>query len=250
MFPILLKIGPITIYTYGLFVALGFLAGIYYISKISNKGLLKEDALYNLLFGAIVCGIVGARLTYVLLNFGEFKNNFLSIFKLWEGGLVYYGGFIVVLAYGVFYTRKNKISLTRLADIFAPAILLGHFFGRIGCFMAGCCYGKVCSWGVTFTHSHSLAPTGVPLYPTQLFEAFGNLILFFVVHRYNQKPHTAGTTFSLYLILYSVMRFVIEFFRGDDRGAYIMYFSPSQIVSICLFTLGITFFYLLRKRNA
>jgi len=258
MLPIIFQIGGITLYSYGLFIAIGFLIAAYYVLKISSKTpvdskpQITEDQLYNLMFACIIAGIAGARLTYVLLNIPEFKHDVFSIIRVWEGGLVYYGGFISAAAYVVIHTKIKKIPLARTADTFAPAILIGHFFGRIGCLMAGCCYGKITEhapWAITFINQYSLAPLNVPLHPVQLYEALGNLILFFFLHRYNQKPHTAGTTFSLYLITYSAMRFALEFLRGDDRGGALLALSPSQTTSVILFTLGVTIFYILTKRS-
>ncbi len=248
MHPIMLSLGSITVYTYGFFIAVGFLTAFYYISyslKKSNNKIISQEDLYSLFLYAIIAAIVGARLLYVLVNIKDFIAAPLSVFKVWQGGLVYYGGFIAAAAFIIFYAKKKKIPLGKLSDIVAPALALGHLFGRIGCFFAGCCYGKTCDlpWAVVFTDAHSLAVKGIAVHPTQLYEAFGNLVIFAVLYFYNRKNHAAGKTFALYLVFYAVLRFSIEFFRGDFRGAVFAGLSISQTVSIFLLFSGLFIIY-------
>src|SRR3989339_541590 len=175
MFPVLLKIGPISIFTYGFFIAVGFLAGIFLATKEAKR--LGEDyeKIMDLCFYILVAAILGSRLFYVATSPEMFLKNPVEILKIWNGGLVFYGGFIAALVTGVIYLKVKNIPVWKTADIMAPSIALAHFFGRIGCFFAGCCYGKYCDlpWAVTFNHPDSLAPTGIPLHPTQLYEALG-----------------------------------------------------------------------------
>ncbi|MCL2144289.1 MAG: prolipoprotein diacylglyceryl transferase [Endomicrobia bacterium] len=250
MYPTLLSFGGFTVYTYGFFVALGFFAATLYVSKTAKPDIISQDSLYSLFLYAIIAAIAGARLLYVLTNLGEFVKSPLDIFKVWHGGLVYYGGFIVAVSYVVWYTKRKKILLSRLSDAIAPALGLGHFFGRIGCFFAGCCYGKVCGlpWAVTFKNSDTLALHGVPLHPVQIYEAAANLIIFIILHLYNKKEHLAGKTFALYLIIYAVLRFILEFFRGDYRGAAFAGLSIAQAVSAGLLIIGITIIYRTNKK--
>ncbi|MCL2335385.1 MAG: prolipoprotein diacylglyceryl transferase [Endomicrobia bacterium] len=248
MHPILFHFGHITLYTYGLFVALGFFAGSMYISygaKKMNPQIISQDELYSLLFYTVIFALVGARLLFIITEFREYAAAPLNVFKVWEGGLVYYGGFIAALLCVIIYTWRKKISILALGDIFAPALALGHFFGRIGCFFAGCCYGKSCElpWTVVFNNPDTLAARGIPLHPTQLYEAFCNIVLFVLLYRYNKKPHANGLTIAFYLIAYALFRFTIEFFRGDDRGAQFLGLSISQAVSIVILLIGIFLFY-------
>lgn len=250
MHPVLFSFGGFTVYTYGFFVAAGFFAAVLYISKNIRRGIISQDDLYSLFLHMIIAAVLGARALYVLTNPEDFLKAPQDIFKIWRGGLVYYGGFITAVLYAFYYAGKKKISLALLSDFAAPALGLGHFFGRIGCFFAGCCYGKACSlpWAVTFSNKDTMALGDTALHPTQLYEAFGNLAVFVFLHFYNKKQHPAGKTFALYLIIYSVLRFVIEFFRGDYRGGEFLGLSIAQNVSVILFITGLFIIYKADKR--
>ncbi len=222
MYPELFNFGSITIYTYGVCVALGFFFAMQYAIKYSLNTGASKNQLYDFFFYIILAGIIGARLLYIVINSGYFLANPLKTFQLWEGGLVYYGGFISSVTVGFIYLKLKKISIAKIADLVAPAVAIGHFFGRIGCFFSGCCYGKECDLFFAVNNR----------YPTQLFEAFVNLIIFFALHKFNKKEHKPGLTFLLYLIMYPGIRFIIEFFRGDDRGIFIIGLSLGQVISI------------------
>jgi phosphatidylglycerol:prolipoprotein diacylglycerol transferase len=179
----------------------------------------------------LIAAILGSRLFYVATSPEMFMNNPVEILKIWNGGLVFYGGFIAALVTGVVYLKVQNIPVWRTADIMAPSLALAHFFGRIGCFFAGCCYGKYCDlpWAVTFNHPDSLAPTGIPLHPTQLYESLSNLIIFSILWFFRKRKKHDGQIFWIYVLLYGVTRSVIETFRADFRGEYIFgYLSVSQ----------------------
>jgi len=183
--------------------------------------------------------IVGARFVYVTTYWREeFASQPLpEIFKIYHGGLVFYGGFIAGLITIIVYVRLNpKINFWQLADILAPAVSLGHVFGRVGCLLAGCCYGKPSSlpWAVKFSNTDSLAPKDVCLHPTQIYEALGNLAIFLILDRFNKTEHKRGSTVLAYMALYGTMRFAMEFLRGDDRGPMFLGLSQGQIISLIL----------------
>lgn len=224
MFPELFSIGPITVYTYGVLVALGFLAGTYY-AAANSKDVMPKQQVYDFIFYVILTGIIGARLLYVLINFSYYASKPVEILQIWKGGLVYYGGFFCVLIYAYFYCRNKKIDIFKLIDVFSPALALGHFFGRIGCFFSGCCYGKSTDCVLAVSGRH----------PTQLYEAAGNLIIFFVLNKILKSEHKKGYVFVWYMFLYSILRFIIEFFRGDDRGTFFLGMSPAQNISLVIF---------------
>lgn len=246
MHPILLSIGGFTVYSYGFFVAIGFVSAVLYMSyalKKSKYKIISQDQLYSLAIYLIIAAVIGARVLYELVeNFSGFIANPFDIFKVWQGGLVFYGGLITAVATFVFFAVKKKKNVLKLADLFAPAIALGHFFGRIGCFFAGCCYGKDCAlpWSVEFNNPDTLAVKGVHIHPTQLYEAFGNLIIFFILALYNKNrnKHKAGNTLALYFLGYGILRFTVEFFRADYRGGEFLGLSVSQVFSIILFAIG------------
>ena len=199
----------------------------------------------------MIFGVAGARLFFVFTNLNEFILYPLSIFKIWQGGLVYYGGFIAAIIFAGAYAKRKKIHLLKLGDFFAPALALGHALGRIGCFFAGCCYGKESGlpWAVVFINKHSLTVRGKPLHPTQLYEAFANLLLFVFLHFYSKKEHKPGVSFAVYITGYTVLRFIIEFFRVDYRGVQYFGFSVSQIISIFLFMIGVCIYAKTRKNG-
>ena len=229
MYPELFTIFGITIYTYGLMVAVGFFTGMTYIIKHTSNIPVKKDQMYDFLFYLIIFSIIGARLLYVLVNIDFFIQHPADIIKVWQGGLVFYGGFITAILYAVWYCKYKKIDIKKLADVFAPALALGHAFGRIGCFFSGCCYGKETQCFISINNK----------YPTQIMEAVGNLIIFFVLHKLYKKSHKNGYIFLLYLVLYSVLRFLIEFLRGDDRGTFFLGLSPAQNISLVIFVIAV-----------
>ena len=238
MYPELFSIGKFTIYTYGVLVAIGFFFGMQYVVKYS-KNIIAKQQLYDFLFYMILVGIIGARLFYVCLDLGYYLSHPLEIIQVWKGGLVYYGGFIAVFIFSFIYFKNKKINIIKLMDVFAPALALGHLFGRIGCFFSGCCYGKNTDCFLAIAHKH----------PTQLYESFGNLIIFFILHTLLKKPHKDGYVFVLYMLLYSILRFSVEFFRGDDRGIFIFSLSPAQNISIIIFMIAMTFIFNMHRNK-
>jgi phosphatidylglycerol:prolipoprotein diacylglycerol transferase len=250
MFPELLKLGSLTIRTYGFFVAVGFMAALQYLLWRGQKRGFKESEILDLSLYTIVGGLLGGRLMYVALNAGFYLKQPLKIFQIWEGGLVFYGGFVAGALVIIWYVRRvNKyFDFWGFADIMGPAVALAHVFGRIGCFFAGCCYGLPTSvpWAVTFKNPQALAPCNIPLHPTQLYESFGNLLIFLSLDWFNRFSHPKGQTLGAYLFLYGVLRFHVEFLRGDDRGGYLLWLSPSQLIAVVLICIGI---YLIRYRK-
>ena len=209
-----------------------------YTAKYS-KNIINKQQLYDFLFYVILIGIIGARIFYVFLDLPYYLANPLEILQVWKGGLVYYGGFITVLIFAFLYCKCKKINIVKLMDVFAPALALGHTFGRIGCFFSGCCYGKNTDCFLSIAHRH----------PTQLYEACGNLMIFFALHNFLKKKHKDGYVFVLYMLLYSMLRFCVEFFRGDDRGIFIFGLSPAQNISIIIFMIAMTFIFNMYRKK-
>lgn len=164
-----------------------------------------------------------------------------------HGGLVFYGGFIAAALTGVFYARWKKLPLVNLADTLAPSIALGHFFGRIGCFLNGCCHGAPCAlpWAVRFPAEH--ATGGQPVHPTQLYEAFLNLALFAGLAWLHRRKRFHGQVFGVYLTGYAVLRAAVEFFRGDYGAQRFGPFTPGQAVSVGILIVGLVFLRLTRR---
>ncbi len=222
MYPVLLHIGRFNLYTYGLFVALGFMTWIFVSGKFAENSGISSEIPTNIFLIIFVSALIGARLMYVIINFDSYRGNLLDIIKVWKGGLVFFGGFLTAVPVVAVYLKFNGVNIWKTADILSPGMALGHAVGRLGCFFAGCCYGKVCNmpFAVRFTNPDSLAPLNVNLHPTQIYEVFSNLILFILLALLMKRKKNDGSIFLIYIILYSIFRFVIEFFRGDFRGEF------------------------------
>ena len=245
MYPVLFHVGNFKIYAYGFFIALGFLVGFILAALNARKGGVPFERVVDLFFYSVLSAIIGSRLLFVLIDFDTYRGNLLRILKIWEGGLVFYGGLILAIVVSIGYMRWHRLPVWKLADLFSPPIALGLFFGRIGCFFAGCCYGKETSlpWGIIFTDPNSLARLNAPLHPTQLYEAAGGLAIFFFLNWKAKRKTFDGQIFWLFLFLYSVLRFFIEMVRGDPRGfAFQNLLSTSQGIGILL---AITSFFML-----
>jgi phosphatidylglycerol---prolipoprotein diacylglyceryl transferase len=244
------------LHTYGVLVALGFLAGLWVATRLARQANLNTEAVFNLGFYSALAAMVGAKIMMILVDlpyYAEHPGEILSLGTLQAGG-VFYGGLLAALAVAVWYMRKTQLPALLTADVFAPGIALGHAIGRLGCFAAGCCWGVECRlpWAVRFSDPASQLPRGllgVPLHPTQLYESFAEFLIFGILYWRIGKPHPAGTIISLYLMLYSTARFVIEFFRFHEQGN--LWGGPldtSQWLSILLFLAGASYFVMTRRR--
>ncbi|MEW6163175.1 MAG: prolipoprotein diacylglyceryl transferase [Nitrospirota bacterium] len=253
MHPVLFKIGPLTIHTYGVLMASGFLLGLGLAVRRARKEGIPSDKILDLGFYILLSAIIGSRLFFILMNAGYYLKNPLEIFKIWEGGLVFYGGLILAIPTAVWYVKKNTLGVWNTADLFAPSIAIGHSIGRIGCFFAGCCYGKPAEgllWAVTFTDPQSLAIIGVPLHPTQLYESMGEFINFLLLVILRRYKSFNGQLFLTYILLYSVLRFIVEFYRGDvSRGFITSQLSLAQGISILMFLVAVAGLVILRQRK-
>ena len=254
MHPVLFRIGPLTVHTYGVFVASGFLLGLALAVRQANKEGIPSERIIDIGFYLLLSAIVGSRLLFIAVNAGYYLRHPLDVFKIWEGGLVFYGGLILAIPVAVRYIRKHNLDLWKMTDIFAPSIAIGHVLGRLGCFSAGCCYGKASSlpWAVTFTDPGCLARTGVPLHPTQLYEAAGEFLNFLILITLRRRQSFKGQLFWTYIVLYSVLRFTVEMFRGDEARGYIFSgLSVSQGISVIMGLVAATAIILkLRKKTA
>jgi phosphatidylglycerol:prolipoprotein diacylglycerol transferase len=253
MHPILFKIGPLTIYTYGVLVATGFLLGLGLAVKYAKRQGVSPNKIVDLGFYILLSALIGSRLFYIFINISHFIKNPIDIFKIWEGGLVFYGGVILTVPAFLWYVRKNSLGVWSTSDIFAPSLAIGHAVGRIGCFFAGCCYGKPAEglpWAIVFTNPESLARIGIPLHPTQLYESIGEFINFFVLITLRRYKSFNGQIFMTYILLYSVLRFIVEFYRGDsNRGFVTSWLSISQGISILMFLAAIIGIIILKRHR-
>lgn len=241
-----IPIGPVTIHMYGLMIAIGFISAYYLCAVRGKKQGLSEDILWGIFCCAVVGGLAGTRILYYIVELPAiFKNP--SILWDFKNGYVVYGGIIGGVLVSYIYIKKKKADFLKYFDLVMPSVALAQCLGRMGCFFAGCCYGKETDawYGITF-HDSKFAPNNVKLVPTQLLSAAGDLMICLVLIAYSVKKPVAGRVGSAYLILYGVGRFAIEFVRNDYRGS-IGWMSTSQLISIGVVAIGILLFILLPK---
>ena len=232
MHPIITNIGPLYIYSYGLMVAIGFAVATLLAYRHAHEFGINKEKIIDLGIAMLLGGIVGARIVYIALNYRYYIANPLEIVNLTRGGLVWYGAFIFGMITAAWFVRKNKISFWNAADLFAPYIALAQAFGRIGCFLNGCCYGSVAP--SSFMLSVVFPGESVLRYPTQIFSALALLLIFVILRIWQKKRVFLGEIFLGYVLLYSIKRFIVEFFRGDYPK--ILYnLTISQLISLGLF---------------
>ena len=221
----LFTIGSFTIHGYGLMIALGFIAALFMSRLISNQHGLDNGKVLDIFFNSLIWGFVGAKLLYCITVFKDFiKQPFYYLFS--SGGLVVYGGIIIAIVANIIFCYREDLDFFEYANCLIPLVSLGQMFGRIGCLLAGCCYGKetTSSFALTFTHS-AFAPNNVALYPTQLMFAFGNAILFMILYYNLQKGKHKEFNIGIYCIGYGVGRFVLEYFRIFFVLIGVLYFA-------------------------
>ena len=255
MYPRLLELGPISVYTYGVLLAAAYLLGLKLAMVRARARGLDQARMLDLGIYIIISALLGAKLLLLVTDFRTYSSNPRELLTLLQSGGVFYGGLILAVVVALWYIRRAKLPLWTTCDVFAPGIALGHVVGRLGCLFAGCCYGKPTTqpWGITFTSQFAAdnvgTPLNVPLHPTQLYEAGAEaLILALLLATEKRWRPFAGRTFWLYILLYAVSRYVIEMFRGDPRGTVLM-FSTSQFISVLLAPLAIAMLLYLSRRG-
>lgn len=245
MLPKLITFGSFYIPTYGVLVALGFLAALSVTMRLATRSGLPGEKVTNLAVYCAMAGIIGAKLFMFLFDFGDYVRNPGQIFTLetLQAAGVFHGGLIAAIVFAVFYVRRNSLPLFATMDAFAPGIALGQSIGRLGCFAAGCCWGKQCDlpWGVRFRSNFaSPVPLDRNLHPVQLYESAADLLIFFFLYRRFGNGDKKGEIIGLYLVLYSIVRFVIEFYREHEQSL-IGPFSITQWIALALLVVGVAF---------
>jgi phosphatidylglycerol:prolipoprotein diacylglycerol transferase len=243
MFPELFHIGSFPINTYGVFLALAFLCAILVSVNLATRDGLPREKIYDLCLWMLLASLIGSKLLMLFTEpeYREHPLQLLSLDFLRSGG-VFYGGLIGAAITGYLLMRRYRLPWWKTADACAPGIALGSFLGRLGCFSAGCCWGKPTTlpWGVKFSelgHEITGVPTDVPLHPTQLYESFSMLLVFFLLLWFHRRRQFSGQVMLIYALLYSLIRFTIEFVRDDPRGdilglTTLTGLSTSQLISI------------------
>ncbi|NOZ12851.1 MAG: prolipoprotein diacylglyceryl transferase [Acidobacteria bacterium] len=260
MFPKLIQIGSFYIPTYGVLVTTGVILGLYLTLRLAAKtGFSKEEKeqTANLIIYTVIGGVLGSKLLLVLVDFHYYVAHPIELVQVLRSGGVFYGGLIGGMLTAAWLFHRYKLSFYRVADVAAPHIALGHAIGRLGCFSAGCCYGKACGLPIAvefhskFAHSIVGVPLNTPIYPTQLMSSISLFIIFLVLRFYFwPRRKFQGQMIWLYVLIYSAFRFGIEFFRGDaDRGFVFHILSTSQFISAILFFAAIVMLYRLSRRH-
>lgn len=259
MHPELFRIGPLVINSYGLMLALAFIVGLFLAIKKAEKKGIDSNIIVNLAFIVMISAIIGSRLFYVLFHLEEFKGRWVYTFlpiqpdgSIGLGGLIFLGGFLGALLSGGIYLYKKKISFLKVVDSVAPSLAIGLFFGRIGCFLNGCCFGKACDlpWAVTFPpHSPAGYQMGnIAIHPTQLYSSAYGLLIFIILMLLDKKVHYDGFLFGVFLVLYGVSRFTVDFYRFYETQMFLIDgIEFNQLVSLLLVIGGIVLLLVLKR---
>jgi len=257
MFPELFRVPGLDfpIATYGVLLAIGFILALWLTARLAEKDGLPRNQIYDLGLCILASSLLGSKALMIITEWRSYAGDWRRIFSfdLWRSGGVYYGGFLVALIVSFILMRRWKLPWLLTADAFAPGVAIGHAIGRLGCFSAGCCWGKpTTSWiGVHFTPKGNEL-TGVPidsaLIPTQLIEAAANFLIFAFLLWLRKRRSFDGQIICMYLMIYSVARFTIEFWRDDPRGE-LFGLSTSQVISILMFALGMGMMIYNRRRK-
>lgn len=253
MHPIAFKLGPLTVHWFGVMIALAFLAGMWTAVRRSPQAGISGELISDIVVPWLLLGgVLGARLLYIATYWREsFAGQpWSELFMIQRGGLVFYGGLVGSSLACIIFARVKRIPLWKLADVLAPSIALGSMFGRIGCLMNGCCFGRPCEmpWAIRFPQDHST--NGVPLHPTQVYDALLNLGLYLGLALLFRRRKFDGQVFAVYLMCYAVTRSIAETFRGDYNDAHLHGgFTPAHLVSLGILVAGTTLFFVLKSRN-
>jgi phosphatidylglycerol:prolipoprotein diacylglycerol transferase len=244
VYPELFSLGPVTVYTYGVLLAASYLLGLRLAMWRAKRWGLDSNRVLDLGIDIIIAALVGAKLLLLIVDYDQFTSPG-ELLSLARSGGVFYGGLILAVVVAFWYIARHNLPFWRTCDVFAPAIALGHVTGRLGCLAAGCCYGRPTEgwWGITFTNplaaSNVGTPLGIPLHPTQLYEAGAELLILIALLTTERRGrYFPGRTFWAYMFLYAISRYIVEIYRGDPRGE-LLGFSTSQFISLVLAPLSL-----------
>jgi phosphatidylglycerol:prolipoprotein diacylglycerol transferase len=229
MHPILFEIGPVSIRSYGVLVALAFFTGFALLYKEARRRDFYADKILDIELVILISGVIGARMLHVLVNLDFYREDLLRILFIWNGGLAFQGGLVLAILASLVFILKNRLPLWKTADFIIPYIALGQSIGRLGCFFNGCCFGRG-------THA------------TQLYAAIALLIIFIILRSVHERPPFSGFAFGLYLFLFSFQRFFIDFLRAD-LPRHMFDLTVPQMISAVIFVIALFLFLLLPKKR-
>lgn len=265
--PILFHIGPLPVRAYGTLIMIGFLVALRYIMAAARRRAARDaespeasqsapitaDHVLDMSLAGLVIGIIGTRVVFVALNWDLFRDNPLDALKIWTGGLSFIGGPLFGFAYAWWYCRRHRLSFRAVADIGSPGFALAYAFGRIGCFLNGCCYGHACSlpWAVRFEADGVPGALTPPSHPAQLYASAMSLVIFAVLHRMLRRAHRDGAVTLVYFILYATYRFINDFFRsGATSKTVVLGLTDGQAVALVAAPVLLALLFRLNSRAA
>jgi phosphatidylglycerol:prolipoprotein diacylglycerol transferase len=252
MHPELIRIGSFALPSYGFMMAVAFLAALWLLRRRAPSFGIEPETATDIGVWLLLSGLVGAKLLLVVVEWPSYVRSWSEFASLARAGGVFYGGLIGAVVATAILLRLRRISFWTFADAAAPSVALGQALGRVGCFLAGCCWGRECTlpWAVTFTNPVARenvgVPLGVPLHPTQIYEFVGTLVLCLLLLRFERRRFS-GETFARYVLGYALLRGTIEFFRGDPRGEVLGVMSTSQFIALCGVAVAVVLWALRRK---
>jgi len=249
-------IGPLTLHTYGVLLAIAFITGLWVASRQAKSAGLDSARVTDMAVYVLIAGLIGAKILLVLVEWNYYAKNPRELLSILQSGGVFYGGLIGAFPVAWWYARKHALPPWRTADVLAPAVAIGQAIGRLGCFAAGCCYGRPANvpWAVTFRDAYASrtvgTPLDTPLHPTQVYEAIACLVIFFGLTAMARRKRFDGQVTLAYVILYAVARFAIEFYRGDAvRGTVFGWLSTSQFIALLMVLAAAVILPAVAKRN-
>lgn len=251
MYPLLFRLGPLDIHTYGVMVAAGFLIGLAVAARRARLTGLSPELVGDLGVWLIIAGMGGAKVFHIIFFWPDFSEGLRHDgIKSLREGFVFYGGFIGACVATIVYSRRQRLSLWKVADVMAPSVALGHAFGRLGCFFNGCCYGKACSlpWAVSFPEPHFTH--GAHVHPTQIYEALGNVGIFLGLTVFFRHKRWDGQVWWLYVLCYGALRFALEFFRGDYEPGSQGVFTTAQFIAAGMMLVALMALALRRRKKS
>lgn len=258
MFPVIARFGPFSFHSWGLMLALGFLAGIAIAYLRANKRGFEPQRVLDLAVVTIIAGVVGGRLAFVVAHLPDFKEFPLEVFAVWRGGLTFYGGAILAFIAGVVYVKRKGLKVWEVADIIAPSLSFGLFLGRVGCLLNGCCFGKPTSvpWAIVFpqgSYADQVFESGIHIHPTQVYSSLAGLAIFFLLLLMERWWRFNGSLFWRFVILYSLWRISVDLFRYYEPSATYeiggFNVTESQLTSVGLIITGIIMLSILSRKR-
>ena len=251
----LVELGPLAIRSYGVMLAIAFWVGIELSMRLARKRGVDSTGILDLGIVVLISSVVGSRLLYVVTHLSEYQNDPMGVFKVWEGGLTFYGGLVLAVIFGIAHLKRSGAPVLAATDVVAPQIALGIAIARIGCFLNGCCFGREADlpWACEFPPDSQAGwvLAGKRLHPTQIYSSIANFVIFLLLWRLAHSRLRAGTVFYSFLVIYGVWRLVIDFFRyyepamyGSIGGATVTW---NQLLSVGLIVVGAVLLFRLRR---